>query len=177
MTTRPELLAPAGSLDAVRAAFANGADAVYLGVGRFNARDEAAQIHSTTSKRRAGSRMSCGPGVPHAEHAGEDAQLPDALELLGDCVTQASTRVVQDLGMCGSSAHSIRHCRSTVDPESVHDAAAARVVREWRARVLARENTLEDIRPSARRSPTSGSRRSCTRPMHCVLGASVSCPG
>jgi len=44
MTTRPELLAPAGSLDAVRAAFANGADAVYLGVGRFNARDEAAQI-------------------------------------------------------------------------------------------------------------------------------------
>ena len=40
----PELLAPAGSLDAVRAAVANGADAVYLGAERFNARDEGAQL-------------------------------------------------------------------------------------------------------------------------------------
>src|SRR5581483_2613386 len=40
----PELLAPAGSLDAVRAAVANGADAVYLGASRFNARDEGAQL-------------------------------------------------------------------------------------------------------------------------------------
>ena len=36
----PELLAPAGSLDAVRAAVANGANAVYLGVEKFNARDD-----------------------------------------------------------------------------------------------------------------------------------------
>src|SRR6185503_5044610 len=40
----PELLSPAGSLDAVRAAVANGADAVYLGAARFNARDEGAQL-------------------------------------------------------------------------------------------------------------------------------------
>src|SRR6267378_347039 len=40
----PELLAPAGSLDAVRAALANGADAIYLGVEKFNARDEGAQL-------------------------------------------------------------------------------------------------------------------------------------
>ena len=40
----PELLAPAGSLDAVRAAVANGADAVYLGAGGFNARDDGAQL-------------------------------------------------------------------------------------------------------------------------------------
>ena len=40
----PELLAPAGSLDAVRAAIANGANSVYLGVERFNARDEGAQL-------------------------------------------------------------------------------------------------------------------------------------
>jgi len=31
-------------LDAVRAAVANGADAVYLGASRFNARDEGAQL-------------------------------------------------------------------------------------------------------------------------------------
>ena len=40
----PELLAPAGSLDAVRAAVANGANAVYLGAERFNARDDGAQL-------------------------------------------------------------------------------------------------------------------------------------
>ena len=34
----PELLAPAGSPDALRAAVQNGADAVYLGYGRFHAR-------------------------------------------------------------------------------------------------------------------------------------------
>jgi putative protease len=46
MSTRPipELLAPAGTLEAVRAAVANGADAVYLGASQFNARDEGAQL-------------------------------------------------------------------------------------------------------------------------------------
>ena len=36
-----ELLAPAGSMEALRAAVQNGADAVYLGVGPFNARQGA----------------------------------------------------------------------------------------------------------------------------------------
>ena len=38
MTKRAEILAPAGSPEALRAAVANGADAVYLGYGDFNAR-------------------------------------------------------------------------------------------------------------------------------------------
>ena len=40
----PELLAPAGSLDAVRAALGNGADAIYLGAEKWNARDDGAQL-------------------------------------------------------------------------------------------------------------------------------------
>ena len=36
-----ELLAPAGSMDALRAAVQNGANAVYLGCGTFNARQSA----------------------------------------------------------------------------------------------------------------------------------------
>ena len=36
-----ELLAPAGSMEALRAAVQNGADAVYLGCGSFNARQSA----------------------------------------------------------------------------------------------------------------------------------------
>ncbi len=38
MSQSPELLAPAGNWDCVRAAVANGADAVYFGLPRFNAR-------------------------------------------------------------------------------------------------------------------------------------------
>ncbi|HWL50823.1 MAG TPA: DUF3656 domain-containing protein [Chthoniobacteraceae bacterium] len=38
MTSEPELLAPAGNWECVRAAIANGADAVYFGLPRFNAR-------------------------------------------------------------------------------------------------------------------------------------------
>ncbi len=37
--SRPELLAPAGTLSAALAAYSAGADAVYCGVGRFNARE------------------------------------------------------------------------------------------------------------------------------------------
>lgn len=40
----PELLAPAGSWEALRAAVANGADAVYFGVEVFNARMRAANV-------------------------------------------------------------------------------------------------------------------------------------
>ena len=35
---KPEILAPAGNWDCVRAAVANGADAVYFGLDQFNAR-------------------------------------------------------------------------------------------------------------------------------------------
>ena len=35
---KPEVLSPAGEWDCVRAAVENGADAVFFGVGRFNAR-------------------------------------------------------------------------------------------------------------------------------------------
>ena len=38
MINRPELLAPAGGWDCLRAAVANGADAVFFGLPRFNAR-------------------------------------------------------------------------------------------------------------------------------------------
>ncbi len=44
MIGRPELLAPAGDWEAMRAAVANGADAVYFGLEQFNARHRAANF-------------------------------------------------------------------------------------------------------------------------------------
>src|SRR3569832_531818 len=43
-TSRPELLAPAGDWEAMRAAVVNGADAVYFGLSNFNARYRAANF-------------------------------------------------------------------------------------------------------------------------------------
>ena len=43
-----ELLAPAGSMDALRAAVQNGANAVYLGCGTFNARQSAKNFTTQT---------------------------------------------------------------------------------------------------------------------------------
>ena len=42
-----ELLAPAGSMEALRAAVCNGADAVYLGAGTFNARMNACLLYTS----------------------------------------------------------------------------------------------------------------------------------
>ena len=44
---RPELLAPAGDWDALRAAVANGADAIYFGLSKFSARQRAANFTRT----------------------------------------------------------------------------------------------------------------------------------
>lgn len=44
MLRRLELLAPGGDIDAIKAAIVAGADAVYCGLGRFNARGRAANI-------------------------------------------------------------------------------------------------------------------------------------
>jgi putative protease len=146
----PELLAPAGSLDAVRAAVANGADAVYLGAGGFNARDDGAQL--TLDDLDAACR------VAHAQGARiyftlnvltKPAELVPALELLGAAVDRGIDAViVQDLGLIGL----IR----TVFPDleihgstqlTVHDVMGARVASEIGVTrvVLARENTIGDL--------------------------------
>src|SRR5882672_9841572 len=96
----PELLAPAGSLDAVRAALGNGADAIYLGVDKFNARDEGAQLTLDDLEQ------SC--RLEHAHGARtylrfnilfKPAELNDALHQLGECIDRGiDAAIVQDLG-------------------------------------------------------------------------------
>lgn len=148
---RPELLAPAGSLDAVRAAFGNGADAVYLGVGRFNARDEGAQLSLDDLTQAC--RIAHGRGgrvYLTLNTLVKQQEVADALELLGDCVDRGIDAVlVQDIGLVTL----IRKLYPALDVHgstqmSVHDATGARVVRELGVErvVLARENSLEDIR-------------------------------
>src|SRR5579859_2948577 len=97
----PELLAPAGSLDAVRAALANGADAVYLGATRFNARDEGAQL--TLDELAQACRMAHARGrriYLTLNVLIKPAELIEALDFLGEAIDRGIDAViVQDLGL------------------------------------------------------------------------------
>src|SRR5438309_4839311 len=97
----PELRAPAGSLDAVRAAVANGADAVYLGASRFNARDEGAQL--SLDELGEACRIAHGRGRKIYLTLNvliKPAELIDALEFLGEAVDRGIDAViVQDIGL------------------------------------------------------------------------------
>jgi putative protease len=159
--TVPELLAPAGSLEAVRAAVANGADAVYLGASKFNARDEGAQL--SLEELGEACRIAHGRGrriYMTLNVLIKPGELVDALEFLGRAVDLGIDAViVQDIGL-------VRLIQQ-VYPEleihgstqmTVHDEAGAKVMRELGVErvVLARENTLDDIRAIRAAVPSLG---------------------
>jgi U32 family peptidase len=146
----PELLAPAGSLDAVRAAVANGADAVYLGAGGFNARDDGAQL--TLDDLDAACR------IAHAHGARiyltlnilvKPAELVPALELLGAAVDRGIDAViVQDIGLIGLIREVFPELEIHGSTQmTVHDIDGARAARDLGVSrvVMARENTIDDL--------------------------------
>jgi U32 family peptidase len=157
----PELLAPAGTLDAVRAALANGANAVYLGSERFNARDDGAQL--TLDEVGEACRLA------HAHGARiyltwnilfKQAELGAALRHLGECIDRGiDAAIVQDIGAVRAARRMFPDLEIHGSTQmTVHDAAGARILRELGVDrvVLARENTLEDIRSIREAVPDLG---------------------
>ena len=146
----PELLAPAGSLDAVRAALANGADAVYLGAERFNARDEGAQLTLDDLAEACRLARSRGRRIYLTLNTLlKPSELADALLLLGECLDRGiHAAIVQDLGLVRLAQQVYPgvelHGSTQV---TVHDPGGAALLRALGLQrvVLARENTLEDI--------------------------------
>ena len=147
----PELLAPAGSLEAVRAAVANGADAVYCGASRFNARDDGAQLSLDDLEQACliahehGARIYLTLNILI-----KPDELRDALSFLGECVDRGiDAAIVQDVGL----VRLIQRVYPTFEIQgstqmTVHDESGARVMERLGLDrvVLARENTLGDIR-------------------------------
>ena len=147
----PELLSPAGSLEAVRAAVANGADAIYLGAQRYNARDEGAQLsldevgEACRLAHERGRRIYLTLNILLKQH-----ELRDALIFLGEAVDRGIDAViVQDIGL----VRLIRQLYPDLEIHgstqmTVHDVSGARVIRDLGVErvVLARENTIEDVR-------------------------------
>ncbi len=157
----PILLAPAGSLDAVRAAIANGANAVYLGVERFNARDEGAQLtmeeldQACVVARQHNVRVYLTLNVLL-----KDSELRDALNLLGEAIDRGIDAViVQDLGFIrliqkvypGLEIHGSTQM-------TVHDTSGMRLARDLGIDrvVMARENTVADLRTIRAEMPDAG---------------------
>jgi U32 family peptidase len=97
----PELLAPGGDPDAVRAAILAGADAVYLGLARFNARMRATNIDGPSL--RALCRLARSHGVRvyvTLNTLVTDAEMGDATELGLEALRfGADALILQDLGL------------------------------------------------------------------------------
>src|SRR5690348_16763218 len=157
----PELLAPAGSLEAVRAAVAYGADAVYPGAQRCNARDEGAQL--TLDELGDACRIAHARGrriYLTLNVLVKPTELAEALDFLGEAIDRGIDAViVQDLGLIAL----IRQLYPDLEIHgstqlTVHDPAGAAVLRGLGVRrvVLARENTLEDLGVIRRSVPDLG---------------------
>lgn len=99
--TQPELLSPAGDADALRAAVANGADAVYFGLSDFNARHRATNF--TLAELPETMRYLHEHGVRGYVTFNTlifSDELPQAVEyLIGIVRAGADAVIVQDLGI------------------------------------------------------------------------------
>lgn len=111
--TVPELLAPAGSPEALRAAVANGADAVYLGVDRFNARRGAPNFTLDSLPRAVeeahlgGTRVYLTLNVLILQ-----AEMGEALEIADRAwASGVDALIVQDLGLLRALRSELPHVR------------------------------------------------------------------
>lgn len=147
----PELLAPAGSMEGVRAAVQSGADAVYLGFGTFNARRGAKNF--TREEMAEAIRYCRIRGVKiniTFNIVALDRELDRAMEdvrFLQDA--GADALIVQDLGVA-QRIHACApdlplHASTQMTIHTLDGAREARALGFSRV-VLSRECTLEDIR-------------------------------
>ncbi|MCL2501155.1 MAG: U32 family peptidase [Defluviitaleaceae bacterium] len=101
MTPKPELLAPAGSIQTLKAAVQAGADAVYLGAGKFSARAYAKNFHGGELVQAIEYASAYGVKVYLAVNTlMTDRELTEAVELVG-CAYELGVAafIVQDLGL------------------------------------------------------------------------------
>ncbi len=146
----PELLAPAGGPEAFRAALANGADAIYLGVEVLNARRGAENFTVATLADACRSAHLVGVKIYLTVNV---VVLPDelsqALSLVDDAWTAGVDAViVQDLGLLRAVRMTLPHVRvhTSTQVNSHNTATIAALEQIGVSRVtLAREVSIEEI--------------------------------
>lgn len=153
-----ELLSPAGSMQALRAAVCNGADAVYLGAGSFNARANARNF--TPEELDEAVRYCHVRGVKvhlTLNTLVSDRELGDAAELIARAArANVDAFIVQDLGivsLCRRIApHIALHASTQMSIHSLEGVRRAAELGLSRV-VLARELPMRDIAHICRNSP------------------------
>ena len=153
-----ELLAPAGSMEALRAAVQNGANAVYLGCGSFNARQSAKNFTPQALTEAVKYCHIRGVAVHLTLNTlVSDKEMDDALDLIRHAASAGvDAFIVQDLGM-------IQLCRQ-VAPEvpihgstqmTVHSLPGVQLCAAWGLSrvVLSRELNRDEIAHICRNSP------------------------
>lgn len=154
-TRKPEVLAPAGGPEPFAAALAAGADAIYCGMGEFNARRKATNFTDETfaeacrAAHLAGARVYVTVNIVI-----KDSEMTEALELVRRCsALGADAFIIQDWGLF----FEIRRLMPTIETHistqaNIHDARGTRWCREAGAdRVtLSRELSVDEIRDISR---------------------------
>ena len=153
-----ELLAPAGSMEALRAAVQNGANAVYLGCGTFNARQSAKNFTPQTLTEAVKYCHVRGVAVHLTLNTlVSDKEMPDLTELIRHAAaSNVDAFIVQDLGvvqLCRQIAPQIPVHGST--QMTIHSLAGVLLCAAWGMTrvVLSRELSMEEIRYICRSSP------------------------
>ena len=153
-----ELLAPAGSMEALKAAVQNGANAVYLGCGSFNARQSAKNFTIQT----------LGEAVKYCHVRGvqvhltlntlvSDREMDEAADLIRHAATAGvDAFIVQDLGLvqlCRQIAPKVAIHGST--QMTIHSLPGVLLCAAWGMTrvVLSRELSREEIRYICENSP------------------------
>ena len=153
-----ELLAPAGSMDALRAAVQNGANAVYLGCGTFNARQSAKNF----------TPQSLVEAVKYCHIRGvavhltlntlvSDKEMPELIELIRHAASSCvDAFIVQDLGvaqLCRQIAPKVAiHGSTQMTIHSLPGVLMCAAMGMSRV-VLSRELSREEIRYICKNSP------------------------
>ena len=153
-----ELLAPAGSMEALRAAVQNGANAVYLGCGTFNARQSAKNFTPEALTEAVKYCHVRGVAVHLTVNTlVSDKELPEVTELIRHAAASCvDAFIVQDLGvveLCRRIAPHIPLHGST--QMSVHSLPGVLLCAAWGLKrvVLSRELSREEIRYICSKSP------------------------
>jgi putative protease len=147
---RPEILAPAGDWECARAAVENGADAIYFGLERFNARMRAKNFTQADLPELMAFLHSRGVrGYVTFNTLVFTNELGDAADYLRSIISAGvDAAIVQDIGVCRLirqlSPDFPIHCSTQM---TITSAAGVGFARQLGAQlvVLARENSLSDL--------------------------------
>ena len=148
---KPELLAPAGNIEAFVAAVENGADAVYLGARAFSARGYASNF----------SKEELEEAIDYAHLRGvkvyvtvntllKDEEVKNAFELLCDLREMgADAIIIQDLGLISLAGKYLPDLPLHASTQmTLHNSGGVEFLKRLGIKrvVLSRESSLEDIK-------------------------------